>query len=216
MAAGRFITFEGGEGAGKSTAIRSLATALGARSIPVVLTREPGGSLGAEAIRELLVSGDPGRWDGLTEALLHYAARRDHLVRTIAPALAEGQWVLCDRFNDSTIAYQGYGHGVDLATLKSLYQMVVGDLTPDLTLILDVPVELGLQRAGRRAGLGIAETDTRYERMTLDFHHRLREGFQAIAKAEPQRCAVIDATASTETVAAAIMAEVIRRLPVTP
>ena len=203
---GRFITFEGGEGAGKSTAIRSLAESLTERAIPVVVTREPGGSAGAEAIRGLLVSGDPARWDGVTEALLHYAARRDHLRCTILPALAVGHWVLCDRFSDSTVAYQGYGHGVPLADLATLYRMVAGGVRPDLTVLLDIPVSVGLERAGRRTG-----NDTRYERMALDFHQRLREGFHAIAEAEPERCVVVDATQSAETVAALVLDEVLRR-----
>lgn len=205
---GRFITFEGGEGAGKSTTIRFLAATLEQKGVPVLVTREPGGSPGAEAVRGLLVTGDPGRWDGLTEALLHYAARRDHLVRTVIPALEAGTWVLSDRFNDSTVAYQGYGHGVALDDLQQLYRMVAGGLTPDLTLILDIPVEQGLARAGRRG-----DTDTRYERMGAGFHERLRAGFHAIAAAEPGRCAVVDAGAAIEAVQAAILAEVARRFP---
>ncbi len=210
---GRFITFEGGEGAGKSTQLRRLAQALEARGHSVVTTREPGGSPGAEDIRALLVTGATGRWDGLTEALLHYAARRDHLRCTILPALEAGQWVLCDRFNDSTIAYQGFGHGAERARLDALYRMVAGDLRPDLTLILDLPVDVGLARAGVRNGTPDPAVEDRYERMGADFHERLREGFRAIAAAEPERCAVIDASAGLDDVEAAILATVRSRLP---
>lgn len=210
MGGGRFITFEGGEGAGKSTQLRLLAQALEARGLSVLTTREPGGSPGAEAIRTLLVTGETGRWDGLTEALLHYAARRDHLRCTILPALAAGTWVLCDRFNDSTLAYQGFGHGAERAGLDALYRMVAGDLRPDLTLILDLPVEQGLSRAGLRNGTG---GEDRYERMDRSFHERLRQGFRSIAEGEPARCAVIDATPDTEEVHAAVLATVLARLP---
>lgn len=209
---GRFITFEGGEGAGKSTQLRLLAQALEARGHSVLTTREPGGSPGAEAIRALLVSGDTDRWDGLTEALLHYAARRDHLRRTILPALQAGTWVLCDRFNDSTIAYQGFGHGADRATLDTLYRMVAGGLRPDLTLILDLPVEVGLDRAGLRNGAPVAGSEDRYERMGQAFHERLRQGFLSIAQAEPERCAVIDASVAPEEVHAAVLGCVLARL----
>jgi len=206
-ARGRFITLEGGEGAGKSTQVRLLADALAARGLEVVTTREPGGSPGAEAIRALLVRGDADRWDGLTEALLHYAARRDHLARTIRPALERGAWVVCDRFNDSTLAYQGYGHGTDLGRLDALYAMVAEGLAPDLTLVLDLPVAVGLARAGHRGG-----EEDRYERMGDGFHERLRQGFLTIAAAEPERCAVIDAAAAPPAVHAAILAEVTARL----
>lgn len=204
---GRFITFEGGEGAGKSTQVRLLAEALRARGLTVVTTREPGGSPGAEVIRDILVRGDADRWDGLTEALLHYAARRDHLIRTIKPALANGAWVVCDRFNDSTLAYQGYGHGTDRQRLNALYAMVAEGLTPDLTLVLDLPVETGLARAGTRGG-----DEDRYERMDGGFHDRLRQGFLEIAQAEPDRCTVIDAALDADTVHRDILATVCRRL----
>jgi dTMP kinase len=206
MGRGRFVTLEGGEGAGKTTQIARLAAALRARGIEVVTSREPGGSPGAEAIRRLLVAGDTGRWDGLTEALLHFAARRDHLLRTVWPALEAGKWVLCDRFADSTLAYQGYGHGLPEATIRDLYRLAVGAFAPDLTLILDLPPETGLARAGARGG------DDRYERMDLAFHRRLRAGFLAIAEAEPGRCLVIDAAPDPDTVAAALIAGVWARL----
>lgn len=196
-AALRFITFEGGEGAGKSTQIRLLADRLRAHGEKVVVTREPGGTPGAEQIRTLLVEGGTGRWQAESEALLHFAARAEHLAAVIRPALAQGQWVLCDRFADSTIAYQGYGQGLDLAWLWTLRQHIVGATEPGLTLMLDLPVEAGLARA---------ETEQRYERMGLDFHRRLAEGFRAIAAAAPERCRRIDAARAIEPIAADIRA----------
>ena len=187
--AGRFITFEGGEGVGKSTHVRLLADALRGAGLGVVETREPGGSPGAEQIRELLIHGEVARWDAMTEALLHFAARRDHVARVIQPALASGDWVLCDRFADSTMAYQGYGHGLGSEVIEQLYALAVGDLTPDLTVILDLPVGEGLRRAETRESGG-----TRYERMDQAFHERLRSGFLAIAERDPERCLVIDAS----------------------
>ncbi|OAN44018.1 thymidylate kinase [Paramagnetospirillum marisnigri] len=214
-ARGRFITMEGGEGAGKSTQLRLLAEALREDGLMVVTTREPGGSPGAEAIRALLVSGETERWDGVTEALLHFAARRDHLVRTVWPALERGHWVLCDRFADSTLAYQGFGHGLDPEVIASLYRVAVGHFAPDLTLVLDLPVEDGLKRAGSRGSAGGGGgAEDRYERMGLGFHQRLRQGFLGIAAANPMRCAVIDAAASPGKVHDDILATVRARLPV--
>ena len=152
MTRGRFITFEGGEGAGKSTQVRLLAAALAGQGRDVLATREPGGATGAEEIRRLLVSGDPDRWDGVTEALLHFAARRDHLARTVWPALDAGRWVVSDRFADSTMAYQGYGHSLGREPIERLYAVAVGDFAPDLTLILDIPPEAGVTRAHARTG----------------------------------------------------------------
>lgn len=209
MARGRFITLEGGEGAGKSTQIRLLADALRTAGIDVVTTREPGGSPGAEAVRDLLVNGEPGRWLPLSEAMLLSAARHDHVMRTIRPALDAGQWVLCDRFADSTMAYQGYGHGLDHGVLTTLRDIAVGDTKPDLTLILDIDPAQGLARAASRRG-----GEDRYERMQVAFHERLREGYQAIAKAEPLRCAMIDATAGIDSIQAAIRAAIADRLGV--
>ena len=205
---GRFISFEGGEGAGKSTQIRLLVDALAARGLDVIATREPGGSPGAEEIRRLLVSGDPGRWDGVTEALLHFAARRDHLVRTVWPALDAGRWVVTDRFADSTMAYQGYGHGLGREPIERLYAVAVGDFAPDLTLILDIPVEAGLDRTQGRTG-----GEDRYERMDREFHRRLRDGFLDIAAREPGRCVVIDAARPVEAVQADMLATVLRHFP---
>ena len=209
MTRGRFITLEGGEGAGKSTQIRLLADALIACRRKVVLTREPGGSPGAEEIRGLLVSGETGRWGPVTEALLHTAARRDHLERTVWPALEAGHWVICDRFFDSTMAYQGYGLGLGRELIATLQGAALGDFRPDLTLILDLPVEDGLARAAARRG-----GEDRYERMDIAFHHRLRDGFLDIAAREPERCAIIDAAHPVETVQAAIMDCVTHRLGV--
>ncbi|SMH60132.1 dTMP kinase [Azospirillum agricola] len=196
---GRFITLEGGEGAGKSTQLRRLAEALNARGIDVLTTREPGGSPGAEEIRALLVSGETGRWGAVTEALLHTAARRDHLERTVWPALEAGRWVLCDRFFDSTMAYQGYGLGLGRDLIAGLQRTALGDFRPDLTLILDIAVETGLRRAASRHG-----GEDRYERMDIGFHQRLRDGFLDIARREPERCSVIDADADLDSVQARV------------
>lgn len=205
--AGRLITLEGGEGTGKSTQIGLLKTWLERQGRQVVATREPGGAPGAEAIRKLLVEGEADRWDGISEALLHFAARRDHLRATIWPALREGKWVLSDRFADSTFAYQGYGHGIDIELLRRLYDIAVGDFRPDLTLLLDLPVEAGLARAQARRG-----REVRYESLPRDFHERVRAGFRAIAAAEPRRCVVIDASVAPGTVAQAVAHAVAERL----
>ena len=197
--AGRFITLEGGEGAGKSTQIARLKDWLEGRGRTVVATREPGGSPGAEMIRKLLVEGPVERWDGTTEALLHFAARREHLRSIVWPALARGDWVVSDRFADSTLAYQGYGHGVDRSIFDELYKVAVGDFRPDLTLVLDLPIETGLLRAAARRG-----AETRYESLPRDFHARVRAGFLEIARRDPKRCVVIDATGDIDTIAAAI------------
>jgi dTMP kinase len=209
MTRGKFITIEGGEGGGKSTQIKRLARALEAAGCTVVSTREPGGSPGGEEIRALLVQGAPERWDPMTEVMLFAAARREHVVRTIEPALAAGRWVISDRFADSTLAYQGYGRGIDRAALESLRRLAVGALVPDLTLVLDLPVEIGLARARARAG-----QELRFEAMDPAFHERLRQGFLAIAAAEPHRCTVIDADRSIDAVHEAIVAAVGRRLSI--
>ena len=201
--AGLFITFEGGEGAGKSTQVKRLGEQLQARGHEVVLTREPGGSPGAEAIRKLLVEGAASRWDGITEALLHTAARRDHLVKTVWPALEAGKIVISDRFVDSTVAYQGYGHGIDQAVLGALYRAAAGDFRPNLTVIIDVPLDVGLKRAAGRGG-----AEDRYEGMDRSFHERLRQGFLSLAAAEPARCKIIDGTRGADLVHADVMAVV--------
>ncbi|MFC3078109.1 dTMP kinase [Phenylobacterium terrae] len=208
MARGRFITFEGGEGGGKSTQVRALVARLEEAGIDVVATREPGGSFGAESIRDLLVTGAADRWSPITETLLMYAARRDHIERVITPALARGAWVVCDRFADSTRAYQGAGGGTDPALIAALETHVLGDVRPDLTLILDLPVEEGLRRAHKRAG-----DETRFESKGAAFHEKLRQGFLAIARAEPGRCVVIDAAQPVDDVGEAIWGAVSARLP---
>src|SRR5438045_2096468 len=185
---GRLITIEGGEGAGKSTQVDLLLAALAGAGIAAERTREPGGSEGAEAIRRLLLEGATERWDAVGEALLLYAARRDHVVRLIQPALERGVWVVCDRFADSTLAYQGYGRGLPLSDLAALHRLTLGDFTPDLTLILDLPVAEGLARAARRAN-----SPDRFERLDPAFHEKLRDGCRWIAAAEPQRCVLIAA-----------------------
>ncbi len=209
MARGRFITLEGGEGAGKSVQRDRLVERLRAAGLEVVATREPGGSPSSEAVRDLLLA-QGTEWQPLSEALLHAAARSQHLAETVRPALAAGRWVVSDRFSDSTRAYQGWGQGVPLDTLDELERIVVGDSRPDLTLMLDVAPEVGLARAhGRGQGAD------RYEAMDLSFHQRLREGYRAIAEAAPQRCELIDASGAADTVEAAIRAAVRDRLGVT-
>ncbi|AWZ00539.1 thymidylate kinase [Rhodobiaceae bacterium] len=203
---GRFITFEGGEGAGKSTQIRLLSDALEKAGYAVLQTREPGGSPGAEEIRALLVTGDGDRWTGMTEVLLHFAARADHLERVVRPALSEGKWVLCDRFVDSSMAYQGVAQSLGKDVIRDLTNLVVGTTMPDLTLILDLPVADGLTRAGARG-----EGEDRYEKMGQAFHEALRQAFLDIATDEPQRCKVIDATADINAVQQAIWAETATR-----
>ena len=196
-AQGKFISLEGGEGAGKTTQIKMLADTLKAAGFDPVITREPGGAPGAEMIRSLLVEGGIDRWQPMTEALLHFAARLEHVRETIAPALEEGQWVVSDRFSDSTIAYQGYGHDLGQETMARLHELVLGGFQTDLTLILDIPVEAGLARAGKReAGkieAGESAGEDRYERMDLNFHRRLRDGFLDIARRNSERCLIVDA-----------------------
>jgi dTMP kinase len=208
-ARGRFITLEGGEGAGKSVQARRLVARLRGLGLGVVLTREPGGSPGAEALREIILSGAAARFGPEGEALLFSAARIDHIDETIAPALKRGDWVVCDRFADSTRAYQGAAGNVDPALLASLERVAVGAWRPHLTLILDLPVSSGLARAASRRG---ADEADRFEREGLAFHETLRQAFLAIAQAEPDRCAVIDAGAGEDEVAEAIWKVVSERL----
>jgi len=211
---GKFISFEGGEGGGKSTQLNLLAAALSETGIEVLQTREPGGSPGAELIRTLLVEGETDRWDAQTETLLHFAARRDHLNKVIYPALENGQWVLTDRYADSTMAYQGYGHGVSKKAIHGFYQFIAGNRQPDLTIILDLPAEEGLARAEARGGERTSEVhqkEDRYERMGLDFHSRLRDGFLDIARKNKKRCVVIDATKSIEEIQTNIRKLVFKR-----
>jgi dTMP kinase len=197
--AGLFITFEGGEGTGKSTQIKLLADKLKAQNRAVVVTREPGGTPEAEAVRALLVTGDVARWTANAEALLNYAAREQHLERVIRPALAAGAIVLCDRFMDSTRAYQAYAGGSAQSFIDALEQTIVGNTRPGLTFMFDLDPELGLERARQR---GDHLSEDRYERKGLAFHRNLRDGFLAIQAREPQRCKLIDASLSIDRVAA--------------
>jgi len=206
---GRFISFEGGEGAGKSTQVQRLAARLKGGGREVVTTREPGGSPGAESIRDIVLRGEADRWSPTTETLLMYAARRDHIERVIRPALTRGAWVICDRFADSTRAYQGAAGGVDPRFITALETFILEDTRPDLTLVFDLPAEVGLERAHARAG-----AEMRFESKGITFHERLREGFRAIAASEPERCALIDATGSIAEVEAAVWAAVEARLAV--
>jgi dTMP kinase len=208
--AGKFITLEGGEGAGKSTQARILRDQLAALGLDTLLTREPGGSPRAEAIRAVLLSGQAKRYGPIGEALLFYVARDSHLELTIRPALARGTWVVSDRFHDSTRAYQGAAGGVSIAALDALERIVVGPTRPDLTLILDLPAEEGLRRAAVRASVSNQDTD-RFEAMSPRFHESLRREFLEIAEAEPWRCAVINANRPIEAVAADVWATVIQR-----
>ena len=206
MTRGRFITIEGGEGAGKSTQLRRLAADLAARGIDCLVTREPGGTEGAEAIRELIVHGPPERWRPLAELYLFLAAREDHLHRAILPALEQGRWVLCDRFADSTRVYQGWAGGLGLDLVDRLQAPLLGDHRPDMTLILDLPVELGLARCAARGAMA------RFEAKGAAFHERVRAGFHRVAELEPERFAVIDASGDEAEVATAVARAVASRL----
>jgi dTMP kinase len=207
---GQFITLEGGEGVGKSTQAQLLAQRLEPMGVSVVVTREPGGSPGAEALRDVILSGKAAPFGPAGEAILFSAARIDHIDHTIAPALNRGEWVICDRFADSTRAYQGAAGKLDPALIASLERVAVGDVRPDLTLILDLPTQMGLARATARRGE--REKADRFEREDTAFHETLREAFLDIARNEPERCAVIDADKSPQEVAQAIWACVRERL----
>jgi dTMP kinase len=198
---GRFISFEGGEGSGKSTQIRMLADRLGGAKLRVIVTREPGGSPGAEIIRHLVLSGMGKLLGADAETLLFAAARDDHVHTIIEPALKQGVWVLCDRFFDSTRVYQGVLGKVAPGILNAMQRVTIGDLKPDLTIILDVPVEVGLKRASARRGTAAPD---RFEAEDIRFHQQLREAYRQIAAAEPQRCVLIDATDEPIVVAAKV------------
>ena len=209
MTLGKFITFEGGEGAGKSTQIELLSSALEGTGLTTTVTREPGGSPGAETIRGMLL--DPSaEWDPQSEALLHFAARADHYTTRIAPALRDGMWVLCDRFADSTRAYQGHGLGLDMTVIETLYEIALGDFVPDLTIILDIPVATGIARMIERG-----DVLDRYEKMDISFHERLRQGFLEIAQNSLGRCVVIDADSGVDCVAKRIFHCIESRLGIT-
>ena len=196
---GKFITFEGGEGSGKSTQLALLAKAFATAKIPYLQTREPGGSPGGELIRTLLVSGDQD-WDAETETQLFYAARLDHVNKLIKPALAEGKTVLCDRFADSTLVYQGIGKGLPEEYIRMLHRLTLGNFAPDLTILLDIDPAVGLKRAHARK-----HNETRFESLGLEFHQRIRTGFLTIAQREPDRCVVVDALKDTQAVHADIL-----------
>ncbi len=198
---GKFISFEGGEGSGKSTQIRMLAERLAAAKLRAIVTREPGGSPGAEIIRHVVLSGMGKLLGPDAETLLFAAARDDHVRTVIQPALSQGTWVLCDRFSDSTRVYQGRLGNVPLSVLNAMQRVTIGDLKPDLTIILDVPVEIGLKRAAARRGAG---TPDRFEAEDVKFHQDLREAYRQIAAENPGRCVLIDATPSPDVVAAQV------------
>jgi dTMP kinase len=200
MSRGRFITFEGGEGTGKSTQVRLLMSYLTQCGMDAVQTREPGGSPSAEEIRPLLVTGAADRWSPMAETLLFNAARVEHWRQVIEPALARGAHVVCDRFADSTIAYQAYAGGLDLKIVSELHRLALGGVEPDLTFVLDIPVDAGLQRAAQRR-----DPATRFERKGLEFQERLRRGFLDIAQKAPKRCLVIDASLPIERVHGAVL-----------
>jgi len=202
---GRFITFEGGEGSGKSTQIKTLAERLNGAELRTIVTREPGGSPGAEIIRHLLLSGMGKLLGPEAETLLFTAARDDHVHAVIEPALDQGIWVLCDRFFDSRRAYQGRLGKVDPKVLDAMQRVTIGDLKPDLTIILDVPVDIGMQRAAARRGAGAPD---RFEAEDVKFHEGLRDAYRQIAAAEPQRCVLIDANAAPGVVAARVWTSV--------
>jgi dTMP kinase len=206
---GRFITFEGGEGSGKSTQASALADRLKSLAVGVVLTREPGGSPGAEVIRHVLLSGAAKPLGPEAEAILFAAARDDHMQNTVKPALERGRWVVCDRFMDSTRVYQGALGNVDQRLLRGLERITVGEFRPDLTFILDVPAEVGLARANERRGAGEAD---RFEQEALEFHEKLRAAYREIAAGDPERCVLIDSQQPKERVAERIWAIVNERL----
>ncbi len=183
----RFISFEGGEGSGKSTQIKLLAKKLSQYG-DVITTREPGGTIEAEVIRKLLVKGKKNKWSGIVETLLLYAARKDHIDKVIAPSLKKNKWVLCDRFKESTLVYQGYGKNVDIDLIKKLDKMITNNLTPSLTFILDINPKIGLKRSKRKSN-----TETRYENMSLTFHNKIRKEFINIAKSNKKKFILIDA-----------------------
>jgi dTMP kinase len=206
---GKFISFEGGEGSGKSTQIRTLSERLDAAKLRAIVTREPGGSPGAEIIRHLVLSGMGKLLGPDAETLLFAAARDDHVRTVIEPALNQGIWVLCDRFFDSTRVYQGRLGQVPLGVLKAMQRVTIGDLKPDLTIVLDIPVEIGLQRAAARRG---SDAPDRFEAEDIKFHQDLRDAYRQIAAEDPQRCVLIDANSDPDTVAARVWTVVRDRL----
>jgi len=202
-----FITLEGGEGSGKTTQIKLLETAFAAARTPCIRTREPGGSTGAEKIRDLLVNGDSDRWDASTETLLFYAARLDHVNKLIRPALQENKVVICDRFTDSTMVYQGVGKKLPEEFINKLHELTLADFAPDMTIILDIDPTIGLKRASERSG-----AEDRFEGMAMNFHYQVRQGFLTIAEKSPDRCVVVDASQKPQEIHASIITLVNERL----
>jgi dTMP kinase len=208
---GLFITLEGGEGTGKTTQIKNLAATLAGKGYEVVITREPGGTPDAEKIRDLLVRRDGGDWTPMTECLLLFAARVMHVEKLIRPAIEAGKIVISDRFTDSTRAYQSYGHGVDLSAVDEIDRVALRGFKPDITFILDLPVEKGLERAGRRLKRSSSAED-KFEQLDLAFHQRLRQGFLEIADREPDRCIVLDANRGINDIALDLSRHVLEKV----
>ena len=202
----RFISFEGGEGSGKSTQIKLLAKKL-AKYGDVITTREPGGTIEAEIIRNLLVKGKKNKWSGIVETLLLYAARKDHIDKIINPSLKKNKWVLCDRFKESTLVYQGYGKNVDIDLIKKLDKIITNNLTPGLTFILDIDPIIGLKRSKRKSN-----TETRYENMSLGFHNKIRKAFRTIAKSNKKKFILINANQDINLIQDIIWNEVLKRI----
>jgi len=202
----RFISFEGGEGSGKSTQIKLLAKRL-AKYGDVITTREPGGTIEAEIIRNLLVKGKKNKWSGAVETLLLYAARKDHIDKVIAPSLKKNKWVLCDRFKESTLVYQGYGKNVDIDLIKKLDKIITNNLTPGLTFILDIDPIIGLKRSKRKSN-----TETRYENMSLRFHNKIRKAFRTIAKSNKKKFILINANQDINLIQDIVWNEVLNRI----
>ena len=205
-----FISLEGGEGTGKSTQITLLRDRLEKLGIEVISTREPGGCDSAELIRDFVLTGDTDRWTPMTEALLFTAARKEHTHRIIKPTLEQGKWVITDRYFDSTLAYQGGGHGLGIAKMRELTRLALDDFEPDMTIILDIDIETGLERAGNRL-TETSSSEDRFERMGTPFHQTLRQAMLTIAEREPERCSVIDASGDIELVHARIWSAVAQR-----
>ncbi len=204
---GKFITLEGGDGTGKSTQARMLAAFLEDHHKSVLLTREPGGAPGSDDIRQLILTGEPDRWDVVGETLLFYASRRNHLRLTVWPALEKGQWVISDRFADSTMAYQGYGNQLGVEAVQKIHDVSVGEFEPDLTLILDIDVAKGIARTQGRTN-----NEDRFEKMDLSVHERMRKGFYEIADKHKNRCVIVDADRPIDAVQADLQAIVMERL----
>ena len=194
----RFITFEGGEGSGKSTQIKILRNSL-SKNQKVVITREPGGTKEAEVIRKLLVKGKSSKWSGVTEVLLNFTARKDHVDKIIVPNLKKGKWVLCDRFTDSTIVYQGYGRDINESLIKNLNKFLINNLNPKLTFLLDIDPKVGLRRSKKRIN-----NELRYENMPLSYHKKIRKAYLDIASKNKNRIKIIDASLDKDVISGII------------